>query len=64
MSARFPSGRASVAIRVTFAAEIILGLAVGLALMKRPHEAAIAGAVAGFLISIALRWALKQEDKR
>ncbi|APR53340.1 hypothetical protein CA223_05340 [Sphingomonas koreensis] len=64
MSLRHQSGRAAGATRAAHAAEIILGLAVGLGLMDRPKEALIAFAIAVLLISIALRWALKQEEKR
>lgn len=64
MKLRHQPGRARGAIRAVHAAAIVTGLAVGLAAMRRPAEAVLAGAVAGLLISLALLWALKQEDKR
>ncbi|WP_439539499.1 hypothetical protein [Sphingomonas sp.] len=52
------------AIRAVHAAAIVVGIAVALATFRRPAEAVIAGAVAAFLIILALLWQLTQENKR
>lgn len=64
MSVRRQPGRARAAIRSVHAAAMVTGLSVGLAALGRHAEAVIAAATAVLLISIALLWALKQEDRR
>lgn len=56
--------KARAAIRIAHAAAIVVGIALGLLAFRRPAEAAIAAAIAGLLIILALLWQLKQEDKR
>lgn len=52
------------AIRAVHAAAIIVGIAVGLAGLRRPAEAVIAAGIAAFLVILAVHWLLKREDKR